>query len=83
MWKHTDKVHGGDLGPDRGLRDYQMSKLGSWSKPLHRLAEEGLYIKELEDLESDGLATCMNSKEDWQQCHKVTLNFNRGSNKEF
>ena len=83
LWKHTDKVHSGDLGPDRGLRDYQMSKLGSWSKPLHRLAEEGLYIKELEDLETDGLATCLNSKEDWQQCHKVTLNFNRGSNKEF
>ena len=80
LWNHTRDAHGGVIGPDRGAKDYQMVQLEKWDKPLDRLSAEGVLISELEDLQSQGKAVCLNSKMDYKQSHTVTMNFNIGSN---
>ena len=82
MWRHTEELHDGAIGPNRGAQDYKMTPLENWPKPLDRLTGESLLIKELENLEDRGVAICLNSKLDWQQSHSVWLNFNTGARKE-
>ena len=82
LWKHAVLCHEGVLGPDKGTQDFQMTKLRQWTKPLQRLTDEALLIKELEDMEEVGEAVCLNSKEDFMQSHKVTLTFGSGNCKE-
>ena len=82
LWKHAETSHNSNIGPDDGIKDYQMVKMETWPQPLHRLTAEGHDILELENLEAIGQATCLNSKEDWMQNHKVSLSFGMGSNKE-
>ena len=67
------------MGPEKGTQDFQITQLRQWSKPLHRLRDEALVIKELEDMEEFGEAVFLNSKEDFMQSHKVTLTFGRGN----
>ena len=80
LWDHTKDVHSGTLGPERGSKDYQMVHLETWNKPLDRLTGEGVLISELEELQNQNRATCLNSKKDYKQSHTVTLTFNQGSN---
>ena len=70
------------MGPEKGTQDFQITQLRQWSKPLHRLTDEALLIKELGDIEEVGEAVCLNSKEDFMQSHKVTLTFRSGDCKE-
>ena len=74
--------HEGVMGPEKGTQDFQITQLRQWSKPLHRLTDEALLIKELGDIEEVGEAVCLNSKEDFMQSHKVTLTFGSGNCKE-
>ena len=59
-----------------------MVKMETWTRPLDRLTAEGHDIYDLESLHAVGQATCLKSKEDFQQNHKVSLTFGMGSNKE-
>ena len=59
-----------------------MIKMETWTKPLQRIAAEGLDILDLENLEAAGHATCLNTKDDFQQSDKVSLAFDMGSRKE-
>ena len=68
------------LGPDRGLKDFQMVQLERWPKPLDRLSAEGVLIQELEILQDDKKAECINNKKDFKQSHTVTMKFTTGSN---
>ena len=80
LWRHSRDSHNKLTGPDRGLQDYTMTKLQSFTKPLDRLSSEGQIIHELETLQSNNKAVCLNSKLDFKQSHSVTLNFTAGSN---
>ena len=80
LWRHTVSHHNSQIGPDRGLKDYKMVKISSRPKPLDRLTAEGALIKELEGLQTQGRAICLNSKKDFKQSHAVSLNFNMGAN---
>ena len=82
LWKHARYVQHGALGPGDGINDYQMVKRKKWTQPLHRLTAEGHDIMELEELEYVGAAVCLNTKEDFQQSHKVSLSFGIGNRKE-
>ena len=81
LWRHTVKHHQAQIGPEKGLHDFKMIKLRSWTKPLDRLTAEGTLIQENEEMATDNRALCMNDKEDFRQSHHTTLNFNMGSNK--
>ena len=78
LWKHTRDVHGGILGDDGGLSDYGMTYLSQDSRPLDRLVKEGSYIQDLENKEALGQAVCLNSKQDFIQSCRVSLDFRRG-----
>ena len=56
-----------------------MCPLETYNKPLDRLTGESLLILELESLEDAGIATCLNSKQDWLQSHSVRLEFSTGA----
>ena len=68
------------LGDNKGATDYRMVQLERWPRPLDRLSGEGVLIQELEELQAEKKALCMNTKKDFRQSHSVTLNFNSGSN---
>ena len=59
-----------------------MTKLQSFTKPLDRIAQEGLLIGDLDDMEEDGRVVSLNSKQDYQQANTVTLRYNRGARKQ-
>ena len=80
LWRHTRDHHGGQFGPERGLQDFFMTILRPWNKPLDRLTAEGDLIVDLEDMQHQGRAICINSKEDFQQSHSVTAKYTRGCN---
>ena len=75
LWKHTLESHNGQKD---GVKDYRMSVLDHCSKPLDRQTSEGLWISELEGLQLQGKAKSLNSKEDFYQSSRVTLQFQRG-----
>ena len=79
LWRHTRDNHDSVFGQDRGLLDYRMDKITALPKALDRLAFEGQIIQELEDLQTENRAVCLNSKLDFRQSHSVTLNFNSGA----
>ena len=79
LWRHTRDHHDGQLGPDRGSRDFKMTKLRRWPKPLDRLSAEGSLIHDGENQQNEKKIICMNSKEDFSQSHKTTIQFNTGS----
>ena len=81
LWRHTASHHGGDIGPSRGIQDYKMTKLRSWPRPLDRQTAEGSLIQDIELLETENRAICMNDKEDFLQSSAVSINYNMGSNK--
>ena len=80
LWRHTMDHHNKVFGPNRGLQDYKMTILRSWPTPLHRVTAEGDLIQDLEEMQHQGRAVCINSKEDFQQSHSVTAKYTRGSN---
>ena len=80
LWRHTRDHHGGRFGPDRGLQDYKMTVIRSWSKPLDRVTAEGDLITNLESMQHQNRALCINSKEDFLQSSSVTVKYTRGSN---
>ena len=80
LWRHTRDNHYGTFGDDRGCQDYKMEKINNLPKALDRLAFEGQIIQELEDLQTQNKAICLNSKLDFRQSHSVTLNFSSGAN---
>ena len=80
LWRHCVESHQSISGPDRGLRDFQMVKLETWPKPLDRLSAEGVLIQELETLQHQDRAKCINNKQDFKQAHTVTMKFTTGSN---
>ena len=78
LWRHTRDRHQGILGDEGGVHDYKMSLLGKDNNPLSRQCREGLYIADLEDKEEQGTVKCLNSKQDFLQSQRVTLDFRRG-----
>ena len=80
LWRHTKNFHQGEIGQDKGILHYQMVQLEEWPKPLDRLSAEGVLIEELENLQHNNKAKCINSKKDFKQCHTVTMTFSSGSN---
>ena len=78
LWRHTRDEHGGQVGPCKGVQDYKMWILGSWSCPMDRQIMEGQTISQLETSEELGTITLLNSKSDFVQSSKITLAFNQG-----
>ena len=59
-----------------------MTRLDKLSKPLDRVAAEGILIGDLEKMDNEDRAISLNSKRDFMQADTVTLTFNRGAQKE-
>ena len=81
LWRHADDVHDGIIGPNDGIKDYRMTQLRSYPRPLDRVAAEGVLIGDLDDQDQQGAAVSLNSKRDWMQANTVTLQFNKGARK--
>ena len=46
---------------------------------MDRQAAEGSDIMDLEQLQREKKSICMNSKEDFKQCHSTSISYNSGS----
>ena len=75
LWRHTRDVHDGVYGDEGGTTDYGMTWLSQEEKPLDRLTQEGANIQELEDSQADGQIVCLNSKQDFIQSCRITLDY--------
>ena len=82
LWRHTVSHHDGVIGDNNGVSDYYMTRLDKLSKPLDRVAAEGILIGDLEKMDNEDRAISLNSKRDFMQADTVTLTFNRGAQKE-
>ena len=82
MWNHTEKLHAGSIGPDKGRNDYLMIKLKSFKESLKRQCEEGVRIAKLEEKEKEGKVICANSKIEFIQPAITTITTYSGSSKE-
>ena len=79
LFRHTRDVHEGVLGDGEGIKDYKVSLLSTdKNNPLARQCREGQNIADLEDKEELGRVVCLNSKQDFLQSQRVTLDFRRG-----
>ena len=81
LWRHTDDVHDWIIGPNDWIKDYRMTQLRSFPRPLDIVAAEGVLIGDLDDQDLQGAAVSLNSKRDWMQANTVTLQFNKGARK--
>ena len=61
MWEHSGDWHGGVVGPNGGMEDYDFSVASVFKKCLDRQVEEGLRILECEG----GGGVVLNSKNEW------------------
>ena len=61
MWEQSRDKHGGVMGADRGLRDYQFTVTGAFKKCLDRQVEEGFRISQCEA--ENGVV--LNLKNEW------------------
>ena len=48
MWEHVRDVHGGVVGENNGMNDYQMNVTGRFRKCLDRQVDEDLRLQEFE-----------------------------------
>ena len=80
LWRHTRDFHGGVKGPDKGVKDFRMWVRNKWGTPMDRLISEGHDIGELEDSQQEGTVLMLNSKSDFIQSKKVSLEFRQGLN---
>ena len=82
LWCHTLSHHDCQIGDNKGINDYYMTRLDKLPKPLDRIACEGVLIGDLDLMETEGRALSLNSKRDYMQANTVTLAINRGAQKE-
>ena len=75
LWRHTVASHGGVYGPGGGLQDYGMVFLSQQHGALDRQVKEGRNIEELEQYEYINSVKCLNSKLEFQQSCKISLDF--------
>ena len=61
MWEHSRDIHGGVLGAEEGVSDYEFKVTGVFKKCLDRQIDEGLRIF---DVEAEG-GKILNSKNEW------------------
>ena len=79
MWNHTNAVHGGVVGNDRGLLDYRFVLLDRYRDCLSRQSSEGFRQLQIEKKQSQNRAVCLNSKIDYIKPFKTHLSVNRGN----
>ena len=75
LWRHTLECHDGVYGDNGGKEDFGMRFLSQEARPLDRQTQEGFNIQQLEDLQHSGQIVCLNSKQDFQQSCRVTLDY--------
>ena len=68
--------HSGVMGPNGGLLDYTMEVVATGQKPLTRVIDEGIRVK---DLENDTKIDCLNSKSEYYQAEFIRVSYTRGA----
>ena len=48
MWEHTASHHGGVMGPNDGVDDYQLRVQGVFKKPLHHQVDDGVRLGQID-----------------------------------
>ena len=94
MFKHAVTHHEGLLGPEGGIKDFNMTITGSFCKPMDRILDESIRIRHQEDQAEmgpefelgpglDKMCCCrvesLNSKQDYFQSSCVRTTFTRGA----
>ena len=76
MWNHCAEIHSGEIGPSNGLYDFEMTIISAGAKPLERILEEGVRIK---DLEADTQIDCLNGKTEYFRAEYIKTTYNKGA----
>ena len=95
MFRHAASHHDGLLGPEGGWKDFRMKVTSSFKKPLDRILEESIRIRNQEDQAQVGAelnktstelnttqpqqVISLNSKLDYHQSSCVRTTFTRGA----
>ena len=65
MWLHTQQLHGGVIGMNKGQSDYKYELISCYRDNLSRQSSEGQAQLELENLQKLSKVKCLNSKVDY------------------
>ncbi len=76
MYRHCLDSHDGIIGPADGLDDFTMKITSHSTKPLTRILEEGVEVK---DLENSNTVTCLNSKSEYYQPQYIRVTYAKGA----
>ena len=62
MWRHCQLAHEGKIGELRGVKDFEMERIGTYRKALKRTLEEAVLIQ---GIESNSKTESLNSKDEY------------------
>ena len=79
MFQHTQAVHDGVIGRDRGIHDFKYALLETFRDNLTRQVDEGRRQMVMEDLQSKNKVSVLNSKLDFIQPFKTHLRVHSGN----
>ena len=85
MWDHNVRFHEGRVS-DNMMDDFEMIMVEQFRKPLSRILDEGLRIRNLEnddfitrDEQDYKRVVCLNSRDEYFQSEYVRVGFSRGN----
>ena len=76
MYDHCTESHGGVMGPTEGQDDFKMEITSHSSKPLERILEEGVTVKELVNSQE---VNCLNTKKEYYHAQFISVSYSQGA----